>query len=70
MTTRYRKRSFISLGSRVCAGGSYNNCDIEIPDALTPWFDVERFGAVWVGSIRPADALLFTEACTKKTAAT
>jgi len=52
----------------VCAGGSCNNCDIEILDALTPRFDVERFGIVLVGSVRHADALLLTGACTKKTA--
>lgn len=52
----------------VCAGGSCNNCDIEILDALTPRFDVERFGVVLVGSVRHADALLLTGACTKKTA--
>jgi len=51
----------------VCAGGSCNNCDIEILDALTPRFDVERFGVVLVGSVRHADALLLTGACTKKT---
>ena len=52
----------------VCAGGSCNNCDIEILDALTPRFDVERFGVVLVGSVRHADALLLTGACTKKAA--
>ena len=52
----------------VCAGGSCNNCDIEILDALTPRFDVERFGIVLVGSVRHADALLLTGACTKKAA--
>ncbi len=37
-----------------------NNCDIEILDALTPRYDVERFGIVVVGSIRHADVLLVT----------
>jgi NADH-quinone oxidoreductase B subunit len=41
------------LGASAC-----NNCDIEILDALTPKFDVERFGIVLVGSPRHADALL------------
>ncbi len=41
------------LGASAC-----NNCDIEILDALTPRFDVERFGIVLVGSPRHADALL------------
>ena len=40
------------------AGSACNNCDIEILDALTPRFDVERFGIVLVGSPRHADALL------------
>lgn len=37
-----------------------NNCDIEILDALTSRFDVERFGMLAVGSIRHADCLLVT----------
>jgi len=37
-----------------------NNCDIEIADALTPRFDVERFGVRLVGSPRHADVLLLT----------
>ncbi len=35
-----------------------NNCDIEILDALTPRYDLERFGIQLVGSIRHADVLL------------
>ena len=41
------------LGASAC-----NNCDIEILDALTPRFDVERFGIVLVGSPRHADVLV------------
>lgn len=41
------------LGASAC-----NNCDIEILDALTPRFDLERFGIVLVGSPRHADVLL------------
>ena len=52
----------------LCAGGSCNNCDIEILDCLTPRYDVERFGVTLVGSIRHADALLVTGSVTKKTA--
>jgi len=37
-----------------------NNCDIEILDALTPRYDLERFGIQLVGSIRHADVLLVT----------
>jgi len=42
------------------AASPCNNCDIEILDALTPKYDVERFGIVLVGSPRHADALLVT----------
>ncbi len=50
----------------LCAGGSCNNCDIEILDLLCPRFDVERFGAILVGSPRHADALLVTGAVNRK----
>jgi Ni,Fe-hydrogenase III small subunit len=40
------------------AGSACNNCDIEILDALTPKYDLERFGITLVGSIRHADVLL------------
>lgn len=40
--------------------GSCNACDIEILDALTPWFDAERFGVKLVGSPRHADVILLT----------
>ncbi len=43
-----------------------NNCDIEILDALTPRFDVERFGIQLVGSPRHADVLLVTGMVNKK----
>lgn len=48
------------------ATGSCNNCDIEILDALTPRFDVERFGILLVGSVRHADVILVTGALSKK----
>jgi NADH-quinone oxidoreductase B subunit len=38
--------------------GACNGCDIEILDALTPYFDVERFGIKLVASPRHADVLL------------
>lgn len=38
--------------------GGCNGCDIEVLDALTPWFDVERLGIRLVGSPRHADVLL------------
>jgi len=40
--------------------GSCNNCDIEVLDCLTPRFDIERLGAMLVGSIKHADVLLVT----------
>ena len=43
-----------------CSTGSCNNCDIEILDALTPQYDLERFGILLVGSPRHADILLVT----------
>ncbi len=39
---------------------SCNGCDIEIVAALTPRYDVERFGIKLVGSPRHADVLLVT----------
>lgn len=48
------------------AAASCNNCDIEILAALTPRFDVERFGIVLVGSPRHADALLVTGVINRK----
>ena len=48
------------------ATGSCNNCDIEILDVLCPRFDVERFGALLIGSPRHADALLVTGAMNRK----
>ncbi len=40
--------------------GSCNGCDIEIVAALTPRYDVERFGMKLVGTPRHADILLVT----------
>jgi len=45
--------------------GSCNGCDIEIVAALTPRYDVERFGIKLVGSPRHADVLLVTGPVTK-----
>jgi len=47
--------------------GSCNNCDIEVLDALTPRFDIERFGCVLVGSARHADVLLVCGSMNRKT---
>jgi Ni,Fe-hydrogenase III small subunit len=50
------------------AGSACNNCDIEILDALTPRYDLERFGITLVGSIRHADVLLLSGIFNKKAA--
>jgi len=50
------------------AGSACNNCDIEILDALTPKYDLERFGITLVGSIRHADVLLMSGVFNKKSA--
>jgi len=39
------------------AGACCNGCDIELVAALTPFYDVERFGIKLVGSPRHADIL-------------
>ncbi len=46
--------------------GGCNGCDIEILAALTPRYDVERFGIKLVGSPRHADVLLVTGPVTRK----
>jgi Ni,Fe-hydrogenase III small subunit len=48
------------------AGSPCNNCDIEILDALTPRYDLERFGIVLVGSVRHADMLILAGVFNKK----
>lgn len=50
------------------AGSACNNCDIEILDALTPKYDLERFGITLVGSIRHADVLLMSGIFNRKAA--
>ena len=46
--------------------GSCNGCDIEIVAALTPSFDLERFGVLKKGSPRHADILLVTGVVTRQ----
>jgi Ni,Fe-hydrogenase III small subunit len=50
------------------AGSACNNCDIEILDALTPRYDLERFGITLVGSVRHADLLLVSGIFNRKAA--
>jgi NADH-quinone oxidoreductase B subunit len=47
--------------------GACNGCDIEVVDALTPRFDVERFGILQQGTPRHADVLVCTGAVTLQT---
>ena len=44
--------------------GACNGCDIEVVDALTPRFDLERAGVMKQGSPRHADVLVCTGAVT------
>ena len=46
--------------------GSCNGCDIEILAALTPRYDLERFGVKLQGSPRHADVLLCTGGVTRQ----
>jgi len=46
--------------------GACNACDIEVVAALTPRFDIERFGALKVGSPRHADILVVTGPVTRE----
>ena len=48
--------------------GGCNGCDIEILDALTPRYDLERFGVLLKGSPRHADVLLVSGPITKQVA--
>ena len=48
--------------------GACNGCDIEVIDALTPRFDIERFGILAQGSPRHADILIVTGPVTTKQA--
>jgi len=50
------------------AGSACNNCDIEILDALTPRYDLERFGITLVASVRHADLILLSGIFNKKVA--
>ena len=56
-----RSLNVFHLGGSAC-----NNCDIELLDALTPKYDLERFGIVLVGSIRHADVIALVGVFNKK----
>ncbi len=59
-----RSLNVFHLGGSAC-----NNCDIEILDALTPRYDLERFGIVLVGSVKHADVILLAGVSTGQPAA-
>ena len=46
--------------------GGCNGCDIEVVAALTPRFDIERFGIIKRGSPRHADILVVTGPVTRQ----
>ncbi|MEM1509747.1 MAG: NADH-quinone oxidoreductase subunit B family protein [Thermofilaceae archaeon] len=46
--------------------GACNACDIEVIAALSPKYDIERFGVLLKGSPRHADVLLITGAVTRQ----
>jgi len=46
--------------------GACNACDIEVLAALTPRFDLERFGAVLKGSPRHADVIVVSGSVPRK----
>ena len=48
--------------------GACNGCDIEIVDALTPKYDVERFGIILKGTPRHADVMVVSGPVTRQQA--
>ncbi len=46
--------------------GGCNGCDIEVLAALTPRYDIERFGMILRGSPRHADVMLLTGTVTRQ----
>ncbi|HOJ86003.1 MAG: NADH-quinone oxidoreductase subunit B family protein [Elusimicrobiales bacterium] len=48
--------------------GACNGCDIEIVDALTPKYDIERFGIVLKGTPRHADVMIVSGPLTRQQA--
>jgi len=48
--------------------GACNGCDIEVVDALTPRFDIERFGIVLKATPRHADVLVISGPVTRQQA--
>ncbi|MCX8074178.1 MAG: NADH-quinone oxidoreductase subunit B family protein [Clostridia bacterium] len=48
--------------------GACNGCDIEIVDALTPKYDIERFGIILKGTPRHADVMIVSGPLTRQQA--
>ncbi len=48
--------------------GACNGCDIEIVDALTPKYDLERFGILLKGTPRHADVMIVSGPLTRQQA--
>lgn len=48
--------------------GACNGCDIEIVDALTPKYDLERFGILLKGTPRHADVMIVSGPVTRQQA--
>jgi len=48
--------------------GACNGCDIEIVDALTPRYDLERFGILLKGTPRHADVMVVSGSVTRQQA--
>jgi len=48
------------------SGGACNGCDIEVAAALTPRYDIERFGILAKGTPRHADILTLTGSLTRQ----
>jgi NADH-quinone oxidoreductase B subunit len=46
--------------------GACNACDIEVVDALTPRFDLERFGSLLKGTPRHADVMVVSGSVPRK----
>jgi Ni,Fe-hydrogenase III small subunit len=57
-----------SVQVRHVDAGSCNGCEIEVGQAFSPVYDVERYGARLVASPRHADALLVTGPVTRNMA--
>ena len=47
-------------------GGACNGCDIEVVDALTPRYDLERFGVLLKSTPRHADVLVVSGPVTRQ----